>query len=138
MNKVELTDKYVAQLDSQFELWANYLNIGIGLLAFTLAVACLGTESPVINAWLSIVVLSLLRFNGNKFFPEEIKKLRLQSKEDQAAKIVLDGLDKRYFGFKTNFSKYPVFTLGFLMLIAVAFSYQIAKVFPVWGSYVGI
>jgi len=138
MNKIEITDDYIARIDSQFELWASFLNTGVGLLAFTLAVASLGTESPVINAWLSIIVVLLVRIKGDKFFPKDVKELRQQSKEDAKAKLVLDGLEKRHFSFKTNFTKYPLLLIGFVMLMAVAFTYQIIKIFPHWGVYVGI
>ena len=138
MTKFELTDKYIKRVDSQFKLWASFLNNGIGLLAFSLALASLGTKAPVVNSWLSIAVIILVRFQGSRFFPEEIQNLKKQAKLDPKSKVILDGFDKRYFGFKTNFTQYPLFLFGFIFLFLVAFSHQISAVIPSWGSYVGI
>ena len=138
MNKIELTDEYLEKIEAQFKLWVAFLNTGIGLLAFTLGLASLGTNSPSINASLSVFIICLVRINGHHFFPEEIRKLRKQAQQDSKAQIILDGFDKKHFGFKTNFTKYNLFTFGFIFLILVASSPLIIKFVPTWGVYVGI
>ncbi|AMG02443.1 MULTISPECIES: hypothetical protein [Vibrio] len=138
MDKIELTNEYIEQVSEQFKLWANFLNTGIGLLSFTLAIACMGTESPTINAVLSLIVIFFVRISGSQYFPHEIQQLRAKAKSDEKAKIILMGLEQKYFGFKTNFTMYPMFVFGLFFLIAVSMSTSIAKILPWWGTYVGL
>lgn len=138
MDKLELTNEYIEQVSEQFKLWANFLNTGIGLLSFTLAIACMGTESPTINAVLSLIVIFFVRISGSQYFPHEIQQLRAKAKSDEKAKIILLGLEQKYFGFKTNFTMYPMFVFGLFFLIAVSMSTSIAKILPWWGTYVGL
>ena len=138
MDKIELTNEYIEQVSEQFKLWANFLNTGIGLLSFTLAIACMGTESPTINAVLSLIVIFLVRISGSQYFPHEIQQLRAKAKSDEKAKIILLGLEQKYFGFKTNFTMYPMFVFGLLFLIAVSLSTSISKILPWWGTYIGL
>ncbi|EHA1127555.1 hypothetical protein FG475_21110 [Vibrio navarrensis] len=138
MDKIELTNEYIEQIDEQFKVWANFLNTGIGLLSFTLAIACMGTESPTINATLSLIVIFFVRINGSQYFPYEIQQLRAKAKSDEKAEIILRGLEQKYFGFKTNFTMYPMFIFGLLFLMAVSLSTSIAMIFPWWGGYIGL
>jgi len=138
LDKIELTNEYIEQISEQFKLWANFLNTGIGLLSFTLAIACMGTESPTINAVLSLIVIFFVRVSGSQYFPHEIQRLRAKAKSDEKAKIILLGLEQKYFGFTTNFTMYPMFVFGLLFLIAVSLSTSIARFFPWWGAYVGL
>ncbi len=138
MEKIVVTDEYLEDIESQFEIWATYLNTGVGLFAFTLALACLGTNSPATNAWLSIIVISLTYKNGRKFFPAEINKLRSLAKTDKKAQVVLNGLMETHLGFKTNFTKYPLFVFGYVFLFLIAFSNYIKEHSVTFCSYVGI
>lgn len=137
MEKIEVTDEYLADITSQFEIWASYLNTGVGLVAFTFALACLGTASPAINAWLSIIVISLTYRSGRKFFPAEINNLRSLAKNDKKYAILLNGLMEEHLGFKTNFTKYPLFLFGYLFLFLIAFSGFIKNYSSIFSSYVG-
>lgn len=138
MTEYILDDDYIEKIEAQVKLWANFLNTGVGLLAFTLAMASLGTESPVINSWLSFAVVVIVRVQGKNYFPAEIQMLKARAKSDSTAKILLDGLMSKYFGFGSNFRLYPLLVVGILLLWAVGVSPAIAKVFPQWGIYVGI
>ena len=138
MDNFHLDDEYVENIEAQIKLWANFLNMGIGLLAFTLGIASLGTASPVINSWLSLLVVMIVRIQGTKYFPAEIQRLRQLSKENSKAKILLDGLMAKYFAFKTNFTLYPILMVGILFLVFIALSPVISITFPLWKSYVGI
>lgn len=98
----------------------------------------MGTESPTINAVLSLIVIFFVRISGSQYFPHEIQQLRAKAKFDEKAKIILLGLEQKYFGFKTNFTMYPMFVFGLLFLIAVSLSTSIATILPWWGTYVGL
>ena len=135
---MEISEENMERLESEFEVWANFLNTGLGLLAFTLALASLGTNSPSINAGLSFIVVFLVRIQGSRHFPAEFQRVKQLAKTDRRYKIWLDGLDKEYFGFKTNFTRYPLFLFGFLFLFCVMLTASIGKLFPFWALYVGI
>lgn len=119
-------------------VFSYFLNTGIGLLAFTLGLASLGTNSPALNASLSLIVIILVRINGASFFPREIQRLRKLAKTDSKAKIVLDGLESKHFGFKSNFTKYHLFAFGLIFLIVISVWQPIAEFIPAIESYVGI
>ncbi|MCQ9052113.1 hypothetical protein [Vibrio diabolicus] len=133
MDKIELTNEYIALVSEQFKLWANFLNTGIGLLSFTLAIACMGTSSPSVNGALSLLVIFFVRISGSQYFPHEIQQLKVKAKSDEKAKIILLGLEHI-----TNFTMYPMFMFGLLFLIAVSLSTSIAEYFPWWETYVGL
>ena len=133
-----IDDEYRERVDSQFEKWSTFLNTSIGFLSFTLALASMGTPAPVINSWLSLIVVILIRISGAQFFPQEIKDLRKKAKTNPNAKIVLDGLEARHFSAKATFKKYHLFVFGIVFLFCIAFSHIIVKIFPAWAGYVGI
>jgi uncharacterized membrane protein len=137
MSDFEIADEYLETIDAQFKQWAAFLNNAIGLVSFTLAIACLGTNSPSINATLSLLVITLIRIDGGKFFPKEIQKLRSRAKTDEKVKIILEGLESKYFGFKTNFKDYALFVLGFALLIFVALSNWLTGSIPILSEYIG-
>ena len=86
MHPIIISDEYLEELHRGFEKWAQFLNMGFGLVAFTLSLACLGTKMPAVNAWLSIVVLIFIRYKGSHFVPTEILDLRKRAKTDEKAK----------------------------------------------------
>jgi hypothetical protein len=137
MSDFEIADEYLETIDAQFRQWSSFLNNAIGLVSFTLAIACLGTNSPSINASLSLLVIILVRIEGSKFFPKEIQKLRSQAKTDEKVKIILEGLESKYFGFKTNFKDYALFVFGFVLLFFVALSNCLTEYIPILSEYIG-
>ena len=56
-------------------------------MSFTLGLACLGTETPQVNALLSLVVIGFSMDMGRKtLFPQEIMALREEAKNDKEKK----------------------------------------------------
>jgi len=76
MEQIKIDGLDLEKIDSQFEVWANFLNLGLGITSFTFALASLGTESPVFNSILSLVVVLILRIRGKEYFPTEYSRLR--------------------------------------------------------------
>lgn len=138
MEPITITDEYLSEVRERFEKWANFLNMSFGLVTFGFALACLGTKTPVINAWLSIAVLAFIRYKGNHFFPAEITRLRKLSKVDEKARILLKGLENEFLSFKVAVISYPVFLLGYFLLTAIAFSPFLSNLIPGLGTYVGL
>ncbi|WP_157281882.1 hypothetical protein [Pelomonas sp. Root1237] len=138
MEAITITDEYLTELRERFEKWADFLNMGFGLVAFTFALACLGTKTPVVNAWFSIAVLSFVRYKGSHLFPAEILRLRKLAKVDEKARVLLKGLESEFLSVKTAVTTYPIFLIGYVLLGAIAFSPVLSKVIPGLGTYVGI
>jgi hypothetical protein len=141
MTDIKIDDHYVAELGRQFARWKIFLNGGIGLVAFSLALSCLGTKTPVLNAWLSMAVLVCIRIYGKDQFPAEVTRLRKEAKHDPKAAIVLHGVLHRFMGMKTLILGYTVLLIGYLLLVFVMFSWAIAYRFPslapIVHAYVG-
>jgi hypothetical protein len=112
--------------------------MGFGFVSFTLALTCLGTRTPALNAWLSLFVATFIRYKGNHIFPAEIIRLRKASKLDQNARIVLNGLSKEFLSVKALVAGYPIFLLGYVLLCIIALSPWLVQVAPILRSYVGI
>jgi hypothetical protein len=138
MGEILVTDDYINELREQFKKWAEFLNMGFGLVSFSLALTCLGTSTPVLNAWFSIAVVTFIRYKGSHIFPSEILRLRKIAKADQSSRVVLDGLQKEFLSVKTMLIEYPVFLLGYLLLAMIAGSPGLIPVFPSLRIYVGI
>jgi len=138
MSEITITDDYINELREQFKKWADFLNMGFGLVSFTLALTCLGTKTPVLNAWLSLVVVGFIRYKGSHIFPAEIIRLRKASKLDQNARIVLNGLSKEFMSVKALVVGYPVFLLGYVLLCITAASPWLVPFVPILEAYVGI
>ena len=97
----------------------------------------MGTSSPSVNRVLSLLVIFFVRINGSQYLPHKTWQLRVKAKSDEKTKLILLGLEQKYFSFITNFTMYPMFMFGLLFLIAVSLSTSIAKYFPWWETYVG-
>lgn len=138
MEKLVITDEYIENMDYQFKIWANYLNLAIGLLAFTLALACLGTDYPSPLGMLAVLVIAMVRSSGSNLFPKEFQDLREKAQEDEKAKLFLEALHKKYFGFKTNFTQYHLFMFGTLFLLAVALFQPVIFAWPILKSSITI
>lgn len=138
MTEITINDDYINELRGQFKKWADFLNMGFGFASFTLALTCLGTKTPVLNAWLSLVVLAFIRYKGSHIFPAEIIRLRKAAKLDQNARVVLNGLSKEFMSVKALILGYPIFLLGYVLLCIIAASPWLLPVLPILGTYVGI
>ncbi len=132
-----ITNDFLEEIRNQFKVWASFLNTGIGLLSFTLAIASLGTNIPWVNATLSVIVVVFIRQQGKHYFPEKVKELRERAKTDAKAKVLLKGLESEFLNFKTLVMGYPIFLVGFVSLMLVALSPLIIKLIPSLAFYFG-
>ncbi|KGK41395.1 hypothetical protein LH51_15065 [Nitrincola sp. A-D6] len=137
MSGITINDEYINELREQFKKWADFLNMGFGLVSFTLALTCLGTKTPVLNAWFSLIVVAFIRYKGSHIFPSEIIRLRKAAKLDQNARIVLNGLSKEFLSVKAMILGYPVFLIGYVLLCIIAVSPLLIPIMPALESYVG-
>jgi len=137
MSEFVLSDEYLENIERQFKGWAEFLNSIIGILAFTLALASLGTKLPWLSAVLSLVIVTVVRGRGSHFFPSEIDRLRKAAKTDPKADVILTGLTKRHQSSSVMILKYPIFLIGILFLMSVAASPVLVIAFPILGKFYG-
>jgi hypothetical protein len=138
INEYAINDQLIFELDEAFKEWAFFLNNAIGILAFTLALACLGTKTPAINALLAFVVVCSVRHQGHHHFPQKIVDLRAVAKNDPKASILLAGVSQKYFSNKVMITKHPIFVMGFGLLMFVTLSPLIMYIFPFIRDYIGV
>jgi hypothetical protein len=138
MDEISVNNEYINELREQFKKWADFLNMGFGFVSFSLALACLGTKTPVLNAWLSLAVVAFIRYKGSHIFPSEILRLRKAAKTDQSARVVLHGLSKEFMSLKAMITDYPIFLLGYVLLAVIAASPWLIPMFPFLRAYISI
>lgn len=114
-----INDETIAEIDSEYEKWGEYLNGGIGILAFAFGLSCLGTPWPDVTGFCSLVFLMLLSFYGKQSFPQKIKSLR-KIKLEGIDEMTLLGIEKKYFGIKALFFRFPIFLAGWCFLGGVS------------------
>jgi hypothetical protein len=107
------------------------------MFAFTLALACLGTKTPAINAFLAFVVVCCVRNQGRHHFPQKIFDLSAAAKTDPKARVLLAGLSQEYMSNKTAITGYTIFVIGLLLLMFVMVSPLIMLMFPSIRAYIG-
>lgn len=126
METIKPTKENIQELETQIREWEFFLNSTIGILGFTFALACLGTNSPSLNGFLSLVFLSCVYKLGLKHFPPMLKELRNRSeRRDAQEDIFYLGSMKRYFSLKRAILNNPLFVSGYLFLAFVIFFHQI-------------
>lgn len=137
MSEFVLSDQYLEDIERQFKKWAEFLNSALGILAFTLALASLGTKMPWLSAVLCIVVVAFVRAEGGHILPSEIERIRKEARNDEKAKVLLAGLSKKHLGISVLILKYPVFVIGTLLLFSVAVSPLLVDFFPSLAAFYG-
>lgn len=107
-------EKNIWKLKKDFEKWKNFLNKKIGVFAFLLGLACLGTNYP---QWYALVCLCLMGWymqDALKNFPKSIKSLR--ENEETLIRI----FDKSFFNLKSIIKECPIYFFGWLFLGLIA------------------
>jgi len=134
-NNVNPIEKTVKEMEAQFKEWQFFLNNGIGILAFTLALGCLGTHAPSLNALLSFIFLSAIYCLGRKNFSQLYKELRNKKSKTTVEKVFYAGATKHFLGYQKILASYTVFFIGYLFLAFVMFGNLLNKYFPALGGY---
>ncbi|MCW8349283.1 hypothetical protein MD535_25200 [Vibrio sp. ZSDZ65] len=122
MGNYSLNSQYTKKVEKQFEKWAEFLNGVVGILAFTLGLASLGTPTPSVSAIFSTVIVIYVWNRGKHHFPKEIDNLRKAAKSDGEAELLLRGLLSKHFGILSLIKKYPAYLVGYLFLLSIVIS----------------
>lgn len=110
-----ITNDLLIEIENEYSKWAEFFNIFLGVLSFTLGISCLGTPRPDVTGGISICFVFALLYNGQKQFPKTIKKLR-DFKLEGVDELALIGIEKKYFSLKTFITTCPVFFFGLIFL----------------------
>jgi hypothetical protein len=126
MKMSQISSKTLAAIEEEFAKWAEFLNVGVGLLSFSLAISCLGTPKPYLSSFISLVFLFVFMKYSQKRFPSKILELR---KADLAGvdEVAFLGIESKYFSFKSLITNCPVFLVGYFSLGGVCFYYGVFK-----------
>lgn len=116
-----IDEKILRDIENQLEEWSEFLNIGVGLVSFNFAIACSGSQHPVVFSILSFVIVLSIFDKGKKYFPQKIHELRKEQLKGIDELIWL-GFEKKYFGFKNLFSTTNIFLIGIVSLPIVMLS----------------
>lgn len=113
-----ITNKTLSDIEAEYAKWSEFLNGGVGLLAFNLGISCLGTPRPDITAILSFIFLFLFMLYGQRHFPQKLKTLR-KAELAGVDEVAFLGIEKKYFGFVAIFKNFSVYLVGWGFLIGV-------------------
>lgn len=111
----EITQKTIEEIEVEYAKWADFLNIGVGLLSFSLGISCLGTPNPEITALISLIFILIFMTYSMKHFPNKLRELRNRSL-DGTDELLLIGIEAKYFGTKSLIKNFPIFLIGWLFL----------------------
>lgn len=93
----------------------EFLNSVLGLLAFTLALTCLGFEHPDRAALLCLGIIAPIYWQAFRRFPPTLYALRALAKEapdEGEVKEAVKYLEKKYHGFSALFKNNLVLIIG--------------------------
>lgn len=114
-------DEFIKKLKKDLDTWVEYLNDIVGALAFTLAVASLGTNHPEIIARISLAFIILIMLIRQSHFPRTLKELRRKKDKTDLEIIVQKGIEAHYFSVTTSIVNGAVYFVGIIALLIVAF-----------------
>ncbi|WP_299599705.1 hypothetical protein [uncultured Microbulbifer sp.] len=117
-NERVIDEAVLADIDADFAKWAEFLNAGIGILSFSFALSCLGTDHPGITAFVSLIFLLMFSLYGNSRFPKKLRELR-KAKLPELDSLTLDGIENRYFGLRATFKRFYIYLFGWGALAVV-------------------
>lgn len=119
MAKRRITKTDLSAIEAEYAKWKEICNGVVGVIAFTLAVASLGTPCPSVWAWASSVFVVLLMGHMQVHFPKIIRALR-ESELAELDQLVLQGIEKKYFNLRAAVTSFNVYLFGWIFLVFVA------------------
>lgn len=114
-----ITCEDLQRIESEYAKWREALNGGVGVLSFTLGIACLGTPCPGLWASVSLIFVLVLFRHFRRYFPKTIRHLRKQEFEGIDA-LTWQGIENKYFGLTAALTGFSGYAFGFIFLVLVA------------------
>ena len=121
-SEFRLTKVELERLNTEFQRWHFFLNNGVGLLAFSFALAVQGTVYRNFNAILALIVVFLVANYGRDLFPASFQNLRDKKLRTARENLLLAGITKT----KLRLRDALVYWVGFLYLgiLATEFAWR--------------
>jgi hypothetical protein len=128
-NEFRLSNEELETIEAEVARWQEYLNLTIGVLAFTLAITIVSLKAKVFWAWLAFVFLLLLVLPNMKWWPPTLNALKRKKDKTKQEEIIYRGLMDKFFGAKALFLNFAAywFSLTFLGLVGFGVADWIEK-----------
>ena len=112
-----MSDKIEAKTHNEF------LNSVLGVIAFTLALSCLGFDHPQRPAILCLGIILPIYWRAFKSFPQTLYTLRVLAKETKDPEVIsaIKYLEKKYHGYKSLVSDCLLLWSGLSFYLCVLF-----------------
>ncbi|CAM3627366.1 hypothetical protein [Parendozoicomonas haliclonae] len=105
----------------------DFLNTGVGLISFTLALTCLSFNDPQKAALLCFPIVLGILLQARNHFPPTLREIKILEKEtkDEHVIEVRKYLDKKYLGVKSLLTKNLLYWYGcsFYLVVLVIHEY---------------
>jgi len=122
------------KLAEQFNTREDYFNNILGVLAFSFALGSLGTNSPSINATISLLfIITLMKFGP---FPPLVNMLRSKDNRTQSEENTRITIESKNLGIHAILTRYTICVLGCLALAFVISSNTLGNYFPIIKHYI--
>jgi len=119
MSKILHSKKQKSDFEENIIRYKEFLNLGAGLLSFSLAWTCLGTKKPSFAAFVCIIFIAAMISHGYRHYPSVLLKLKDKNSLEEKEKQLLIRLHNKHFGVKGLLINFGMFYLGFLSLCVV-------------------
>lgn len=111
----EITNEIIEEIESDYAKWAEFLNVSVGLLSFSLGISCIGTTRTDVTAFISMLFMLLFMVYGQKHFPRKLRELRKTSLLG-IDELLLHSIERKYFGIRSVLKNFLVFLTGWFFL----------------------
>lgn len=118
-SEFSLSNEELERIRTEVAQWQEYLNVTIGVLAFTLAITIVSLKAKVIWAWLSVLFLIVLVLPNMKRWPPTLAFLKNKQNKTEREKIIYTGLLSKFFGVRAIFINFSAYWFSILVLALV-------------------
>jgi hypothetical protein len=122
----QISKETLSEIEEEFAKWSEFLNMGVGLFSFSLAISCLGTPKPFLSSLTSLIFLFLFMKYSQKHFPKKILDLR-KAELVGVDEVAFLGIESKYFSIMSLIKNCPVYLAGYLFLGGVCIYYGVSK-----------
>jgi hypothetical protein len=120
-NEFNLSNEDLEKIKMEVAGWQEYLNITIGVLTFTLAIAIAGLKAKIIWTSLAYFFLIVLVLPNMKRWPPTLKYLKNKKDKTEQEEIIYRGLLDKFFGVKALLFNFAAYWFSLLVLGLVGF-----------------
>lgn len=117
----QLTKEQIEAVKWETEKWQEFLNLTIGMLAFTMAISILGLKPKlqIFGAWAAFCFLVALILPNMRRWPPTLRALKDKKNRTEAEEIIFKGLMAQFFGASAILKNFSAYWIGMAALIAL-------------------